>query len=161
MNTLNAETFARLVILRRSLKESGQEDMAGALTALLVENDRLNCQVEESPKDSLDSYQTAAKSTAIYPHQGEWMGLVYAVMGLAGEAGEVNNKVQKIMRDKESILTDLDRLDLAKEVGDVLWYVSAVASELGMSLQDLARLNLEKLKDRRHRDAIKGNGDAR
>lgn len=161
MNTLNAETFARLVILRRSLKESGQEDMAGALTALLVENDRLNCQVEEAPGDSLNSYQTGAESTAIYPHRGEWAGLVYTVMGLAGEAGEVSNKVQKIMRDKESSLTDTDRLDLAKEVGDVLWYVALTARELGMDLQDVAQLNLEKLKARQSRDTIKGKGDER
>lgn len=161
MNTLSADTFARLVILRRSLKESGQDDLASALADLLVENDRLNCLGDEAAAHTLNAYQGAAQSTAVYPHQGEWRGLVYAVMGLAGEAGEVSNKIQKIMRDKDSTLTDTERLDLAKEVGDVLWYVALTARELGLTLQDVATLNLEKLMSRLQRGTLKGKGDER
>jgi len=69
--------------------------------------------------------------------------------------------MQKIMRDKDSTLTDTERLDLAKEVGDVLWYVALTARELGLTLQDVATLNLEKLMSRLQRGTLKGKGDER
>ena len=82
-------------------------------------------------------------------------------MGLAGEAGEICNKYKKIIRDKggEVDVNDLDQL--AKELGDVLWYVAQIASELGTDLETVARVNLMKLGDRKDRGVLGGSGDER
>lgn len=92
---------------------------------------------------------TTAKPTA--------RNLYYMALGLAGEAGEVANKVKKIMRDG----TEPDIKDLKSELGDVLWYVSGLATVLGISLGDVAATNLAKLKDRQERNKIGGSGDNR
>ena len=106
---------------------------------------------------TFDEYQTAAASTALYPKE---MGLAYTALGLAGEAGEIANKVKKVIRG-DSIDPEALRKDLAKELGDVLWYVSQVAREMGISLQALADDNIQKLTDRAKRNQIKGSGDNR
>jgi NTP pyrophosphatase (non-canonical NTP hydrolase) len=105
-----------------------------------------------------NEYQAKAKETAIYP---ERYALLYPVVGLAGEAGEVANKVQKLMRDKGMVLDDADRKSVASELGDVVWYVSAIASDLGYDLEDIVQMNLEKLKSRMERGKIGGAGDNR
>ena len=84
-----------------------------------------------------------------------------AALGLAGEAGELANKVKKVYRDDAGILTTQARWKLADELGDVLWYVAAVATEIGIDLDAIANLNLNKLAARKTNDTLHGNGDAR
>ena len=104
----------------------------------------------------LDEYQERAGETAIYPE-----GLNYPILGLAGEAGELCNKYKKILRDKggEADTNDMD--ELAKELGDVLWYVAQIATELDTDLETVARRNLMKLEDRQNRGVLGGSGDNR
>lgn len=109
----------------------------------------------------LNSYQLAAAATAIYPRDQRLSGLVYAALGLAGEAGEVANKVKKVLRDDHSVLTDDRKAELCGELGDVLWYIAAAASELGVSMEDLAVANLSKLSARQTAGTLGGAGDAR
>lgn len=104
----------------------------------------------------LNDYQRAARETAFYP-----AGLDYPILGLAGEAGEICNKYKKIIRDHEGILGPDQEADLAKELGDVLWYVAQVATELDVSLDDVASFNLAKLQDRQERGVLGGSGDDR
>lgn len=106
-----------------------------------------------------NTYQDRAWETAVYPNRGG--NLTYTVLGLNGEAGEVAEKVKKILRDRGGEVDDAARQALAKELGDVLWYVAAVCSELGLSLADIAADNLTKLSDRRDRGALHGSGDNR
>lgn len=112
---------------------------------------------------SFNKYQIAAKETAIYPGQGKTLGLCYATMGLAGEAGEIANKVKKILRDKDGVLLDVDRFSISKELGDVLWYLAAMVEELGceLDLEAIAKNNYLKLKGRMERGKIGGDGDER
>ena len=81
----------------------------------------------------------------------------YYALGLVGEAGEVAEKVKKVYRDKIRI----DNVAIAREIGDVLWYAARLAETLGMSLDEVARLNIEKLIDREMRGVLKGSGDDR
>lgn len=88
----------------------------------------------------------------------QMMGLV---LGLAGESGEVTEKIKKILRDKSGVLSDDDRHAIVKELGDVLWYVAAIAHLLGSDLETVAQKNLDKLADRYQRGVIHGSGDDR
>lgn len=106
----------------------------------------------------LNEYQDFAKQTAMYPRE---VAIAYVTMGLSGEAGEIANKVKKIYRDKEGQLSEGSKKDLAKELGDVLWYVAMLAHELDYSLEDVAKMNVEKLDSRHQRGVIKGEGDDR
>lgn len=110
---------------------------------------------------SFKQYQERAEKTAVYPGQGTSSGLMYATLGLAGEAGEIANKVKKVFRDDEGDVTTRRRDDLRQELGDVLWYVSALAQELGLDLGKIARDNLGKLESRAERGKLKGEGDDR
>lgn len=85
----------------------------------------------------------------------------YLVMGLSGETGELAEKVKKIIRDKDCQLSEVDRFLLQKELGDVLWYLTAIISELGLSLEDTMEVNLSKIQDRINRDQLQGSGDER
>lgn len=110
---------------------------------------------------TLNSYQNAAITTAIYPGRGTFEGLVYVALKLNGEAGEVAEKIGKIIRDDASLMS-LEKRDLiAKELGDVIWYIAAAAKELGYTLDEIARGNLEKLIDRQARGTLSGSGDNR
>lgn len=109
-----------------------------------------------------DAYQELAGTTAMYPGRGE--SCCYPAMGLAGEAGEVNEKVKKMVRDRMDLFaqpSDEERAKIKKELGDVLWYIAAVCHEAGLSMSDVARFNLEKLASRRERGVIHGEGDDR
>ena len=110
---------------------------------------------------SLNSYQDAAQTTAIYPGKGTFNGLIYTALKMNGEAGELAEKVGKIMRDNDGLVSLEKRDEMAKECGDVLWYIAAAAKELGYTLDEIARLNLTKLKDRQDRDKLSGSGDNR
>jgi NTP pyrophosphatase (non-canonical NTP hydrolase) len=103
----------------------------------------------------MNEYQSEACTTAVYPQA---KGLEYTALGLAGEAGEIANKVKKVLRDGASAY---DPDALANELGDVLWYVAMFAEELGIDLDDIAVLNLSKLKSRQKRGVLKGAGDNR
>ena len=106
-----------------------------------------------------DTYQVEARKTAIYPDLGN--NLWYPALGLAGEAGEVAEKVKKIYRDQEGKLYSESLNNLIGELGDVLWYVAAMASELRLDLSMIAEDNLAKLQSRAARDKVHGSGDTR
>jgi NTP pyrophosphatase (non-canonical NTP hydrolase) len=109
--------------------------------------------------NGLDDYQRQARQTAGYPPIGH--GVIYPVLGLTNEAGEVAGKIKKIFRDKHGAIGDAERAALKAELGDVLWYLAQVATELNLSLQDIADANLAKLLDRQTRGKIQGDGDNR
>lgn len=104
-------------------------------------------------------YQSQTKLTAEYPVVGQ--AFVYPALGLLGEAGEVAEKIKKIFRDDNQILTEERKQLLKEELGDVLWYVSQLATELGLDLEAVVEFNLEKLKSRQERGKISGDGDRR
>ena len=83
------------------------------------------------------------------------------VFGLVGEAGEVADKFKKILRDKGGIATDEEKKELAKELGDVLWYINSVGLYLGVPLEEIAQSNLDKVLSRKERGVIQGSGDNR
>lgn len=109
----------------------------------------------------MNDYQSASGATAIYPGQGEALGLAYVTLGLAGEAGEIANKVKKILRDNNGVISNEVRNDLLKESGDVLWYLARLVDELGGHLGGVADENLRKLLDRQRRGVLTGSGDTR
>lgn len=106
-----------------------------------------------------DEYQKKSRKTALYPAIGK--KFVYPALGLNGEAGEVAEKVKKIMRDKDGKVSDEDRQELNKELGDVLWYLSQLATEFDLSLGDIAQANIDKLYSRLERGKLGGSGDNR
>jgi NTP pyrophosphatase (non-canonical NTP hydrolase) len=108
---------------------------------------------------SFKKYQKDSRKTALYPSIGH--KVIYPSLGLAGETGEVLEKIKKIFRDKDGKFSkeDLDLLTL--ELGDILWYLSQVASELGIKLDDVAVKNIEKLYSRKDRGKLGGSGDKR
>lgn len=107
-----------------------------------------------------EEYQELTATTAVYPGQGKVEGLYYVGLGL-GEAGEVQGKIKKIFRDDNGVITDEKVNAIKAELGDVLWYLSQVSTELGLSLSDIASANIAKLADRRDRGVIGGSGDER
>lgn len=107
----------------------------------------------------LSEYQQRSRVTAVYPNAGE--DLLYPTLGLCGEAGEVAEKVKKMLRDDDGVLSDERRAALGKELGDVLWYVAQVATEAGLDLDEVAGANLDKLLSRRDRGVLQGSGDDR
>ena len=122
----------------------------------------LGAQSNESNKykkvSDLDMYQNVAKSTAIYPRE---QAIIYPTLGLTGEAGEVANKVKKIIRDgtienHESLIQEI-----SAEIGDCLWYISVLADDIGVKLSDIANNNLIKLENRKKKGTIHGAGDDR
>lgn len=107
---------------------------------------------------NVKDYQDRALATAVY---GSGHSIIYPTLGVAGEAGEVADKVKKVLRDHNGEFGSAIRLELAKEVGDVLWYCNALARDLGYTLEEVMQMNLEKLESRRARGVIQGNGDNR
>lgn len=111
---------------------------------------------------TLDEYQRSARTTALYPEKSR---VLYPTLKLAGEAGEVAEKLGKLMRDEGyepgGRLSAAQTEALAKELGDVLWYVANLTADLGLSLEEVARLNLEKLASRKQRGVLGGSGDDR
>ena len=113
-------------------------------------------------KDELyhfDLYQDVAEHTAVYPDKGD--NIYYPALGLAGEAGEVCEKIKKIMRDQKGHFTEDNVEEISKELGDVLWYVAMLAVEFNIALSSVAEDNLTKLQDRMERGVLKGSGDNR
>ena len=114
----------------------------------------------------LNEYQQEALKTAVYPRE---FATVYPALGMNGEAGEVADKVKKIIRDTayvrddkgEIVLSDEKRESLALEVGDVLWYCATFAHDIGMTLEEVAKMNVDKLQSRQNRGKLRGSGDYR
>ena len=104
-------------------------------------------------------YQIQSRRTAKYPPIGH--GVIYPTLGLASEAGEVAGKVKKIFRDKAGVIGEAEREALKGELGDVLWYLAQVCTEIDLSLDEVAEYNLKKLFDRLERNQIHGDGDSR
>jgi len=98
---------------------------------------------------NFEEYQSAASKTALYPRR--MSNLEYPTLGLAGEAGEVANVVKKIQRDHSGVINEEIRGKLKDELGDVLWYISACADELGITLSEIAEFNVDKLAKRHRR----------
>ena len=107
----------------------------------------------------LADYQARSRVTAVYPDAGE--NLLYPTLGLCGEAGEVAEKVKKMVRDDAGVLSAERRDALSKELGDVLWYVAQIATEADLDLGEIAGSNLEKLLSRQRRSVLQGSGDDR
>ena len=105
---------------------------------------------------TFEEYQIEARTTVIYPEGYE---IVYPVLGLCGEAGEVAEKVKRMIRD--DVVSEKVKEEVQKELGDVLWYLANTATDLGLSLEKIAAANLAKLKDRQLRDKLHGSGDDR
>lgn len=104
------------------------------------------------------AYQKKAGETAIYPNRGD--NLPYAALGLAGEAGEVANKVKKILRG-DTTLDEAFRATIKKELGDILWYIAACCHEAGLDMSDVAEANVAKLAGRKEHGTLRGDGDDR
>ena len=115
--------------------------------------------IDSSNRMDLNDYQTSALKTAIYPNMGA--NFAYPALGLVGEAGEVADKLKKVIRDNDGVLTDTVRDAVAKEIGDVLWYVSVLAYEMDYDLNSIAQINLDKLASRQERGVLSGSGDNR
>lgn len=115
---------------------------------------------------TLNAYQDAAHDTAIYPEkdavkESDAPFPFYGVLGLCGEAGEFADKLKKIIRDKNGAISEEDKVELLKELGDVLWYVAELSTQLNSDLGAVARMNLKKLWDRQARGVQGGSGDNR
>jgi NTP pyrophosphatase (non-canonical NTP hydrolase) len=106
----------------------------------------------------LADYQRLSRRTAEYPRDA-W--LAYPALGLAGEAGEVAEHAKKAIRDDRGQVSDERRNAIAAELGDVLWYVAQIATELGLDLDQIANANLQKLLSRQQRGVLSGSGDNR
>lgn len=105
------------------------------------------------------TYQERSRQTAVYPGAGE--NPIYPTLGLCGESGEVADKVKKVLRDRGGVFSQEVRLALQLELGDVLWYVAQLATELELDLDAVASANLDKLASRAARNVISGDGDLR
>lgn len=112
---------------------------------------------------TIDEYSTQAFSTALIGGEQEVASHVFLakVLGLTGEAGEVAEKVKKILRDQGGVASESDKREIAKELGDVLWYINAISVHMGVSLEDVAQGNLDKVLSRKARNVTTGSGDNR
>ncbi len=110
-----------------------------------------------------DEYQEKAKKYDFFEPTGNLkdVGFIEKVLGLTGEAGEAADKIKKILRDKDGIVSDADREAVAKELGDTLWYLATTARYFGVSLSSIAEGNITKLEDRYQRNRLHGEGDER
>ena len=108
---------------------------------------------------NFNDYQEKSRKTAQYPSIGD--PIIYPALGLVNEAGEVAGKIKKIFRDKEGKINGDTKTALKAELGDVLWYLAQLATELNLSLEEIAEYNIDKLYSRLERGTIKGDGDER
>lgn len=108
---------------------------------------------------NFEEYQKKAWETAIYPNKGN--NLYYPALGIGGEAGEVQEKIKKIIRDNNEKVSEEKIEEIKKEIGDLLWYIAALSTELDINLNEVAERNISKLTSRKERDQLHGNGDNR
>ena len=107
---------------------------------------------------TISDFQIAAMETAIYPQEEM---VIYPTLGLCGEAGELANKIKKVLRDDNSVITAKKKEAVAREIGDCLWYLAALAFDLGLNLEDIAKDNIIKLRSRKRKSTLPGDGDER
>jgi len=105
-----------------------------------------------------NEYQKEAYETLIHKDRDN---MAYFALGVAGEAGEVADKIKKVIRDQGGTMTDKDKHEVAKEMGDVLWYLSQLATYIGKDFSEIAQISIDKLRDRKERGVIGGSGDNR
>lgn len=105
-----------------------------------------------------NEYQKMVIDTKIYPSD---MQIIYPMIGLCGEVGEVSEKIKKTIRDKNKLFDDNTNFEIIKELGDVLWYIAAMAHDLGYELSEVAQFNVEKIIHRKDTNKINGEGDNR
>ncbi len=117
---------------------------------------------------TFNGYQRLTAKTAVYPGQTTIKGILYCALGMSGEAGEVAGRVKKILRDDglappamADTISNERRINILRQMGDVLWYISQMASELGVPLTEVAEMNIKKLTSRQERGALHGQGDGR
>lgn len=116
-----------------------------------------NKQMELFPY-TFNDYQKDCLKTAVYPKEYK---VIYTTLGLTGEAGEVSDKVKKIYRDNNGVISSEKKKEIAKEIGDVLYYIAALCSDLDISMETVAQMNKEKLWSRFERGTLHGSGDNR
>ncbi len=115
---------------------------------------------------TFDEYQAKALTTDVFYKKGMQVAItepayIAKILGLVGEAGEVAEKYKKLIRNKDGAVTDDDKKELVKELGDVLWYIAVLGEYLGTNFENIAQTNLDKLADRSKRNVIKSEGDNR
>lgn len=104
------------------------------------------------------TYQEKAVATAVY---GAGNKIIYPALGLANEAGEVLGKIKKVLRDNDGEFDLENRMKIADEIGDTLWYIAALCDDIDIDMQFIAQRNIDKLHDRQTRGVIQGSGDQR
>lgn len=111
----------------------------------------------------INDYSTQALSTLLGEHGMRDMDatLISQVFGLVGESGEVAEKFKKLIRDKKGVVSESDKAEILKELGDILWYVNSVSHLLGSDLEEVAARNLDKVLSRKDRGVTQGSGDNR
>lgn len=109
----------------------------------------------------INEYQQSSRSTAVYKGKGTFGGVVYNSLKLAGEAGEIADKIGKKFGKGDETVSESELADLNKELGDVFWHLCNLATDLGLSMGDVARANEQKLTDRQERGVLVGHGDNR
>lgn len=108
---------------------------------------------------TLNEYQNHALETAIYPEKYK---IIYPALGLAGETGEVDDKIKKVIRDHDGDFSDAEtRKAIALELGDVAWYLATLSHDIGYTLEEICQMNYDKLTSRQKRGKIHGEGDNR
>ena len=114
---------------------------------------------------TFNEYQRKAVVTAVYPSletgSSGNLGWIYPALGLCGEAGEVAEKIKKLIRDKDGLVEDADCAAIAKELGDVLWYIAALCKEFNLDMGEVAQANLDKLAAPAAKGTLSGSGDNR
>lgn len=110
--------------------------------------------------DDFNDYQDFCTSTAVYPNK-DTGNFIYPILGLCGEVGEIADKLKKVIRDDNGVITSERREVVKDELGDVLWYLARLSSELGFRLSDIAIRNIDKLTSRKDRGVLHGDGGRR
>lgn len=160
---MSAEVEARIFELHRDYIALGDElnDAHGIISDLEDECNDLRDQLLRESTNAFDDYQEFTTTTTIYPRETQTEALTYLALGLASEAGEVAGKLKKVLRDKGGVTDYADRIEINKEVGDILWYAARILDEMGYSLDYAARANRDKLESRAKRGVLGGSGDNR
>ena len=107
---------------------------------------------------TLNEYQQKALETAVYPQEYK---VIYPALGLTGEAGECSDQVKKVIRDNNGEFTVEKKVEISKEIGDVLWYCATLANDIGFDLETIGQMNYDKLHSRQERGMLHGSGDNR
>lgn len=108
-----------------------------------------------------NEYQKLAARTATFEGRDPWYPLMYVALGIAGESGELIEKLKKVMRNDNGVISDEKREAMKQEIGDVLWYLSQFARLIDIPFEDAAKANIDKTWDRAQRGVIRSEGDTR